>query len=65
MIRYTRPLSRPVSDQGRSVVDSREVAQMVEKQHEDLLRDIRGYVKIMENFNERNFAPVDFFIPST
>lgn len=38
---------------------------MVEKQHKDLLRDIRGYVKIMENFNERNFAPVDFFIEST
>lgn len=38
---------------------------MVEKNHKDLLRDIRGYVKIMENFNERNFAPVDFFIEST
>ena len=50
---------------GKSVIDSREVAEMVEKNHKDLLRDIRGYIKIMENTNERNFAPVDFFIPST
>ncbi len=50
---------------GKSVIDSREVAEMVEKNHKDLLRDIRGYIKIMENTNERNFAPVDFFIRST
>lgn len=59
---------------GKSVIDSREVAAMVEKRHNDLLRDIRGYVEIMENSNERNSALVggerkiahsDFFIPST
>lgn len=50
---------------GKSVIDSREVAEMVEKNHKDLLRDIRGYIKIMEKFTERNFAPSDFFIPST
>jgi len=39
--------------------------------HKNLLHDIRNYVDIMENatkrnpeFNGRNFAPVDFFIPS-
>lgn len=47
------------------VVDSREVARLVERNHKDLLRDIRGYVKIMEESNERKIAPVDFFIPST
>ncbi len=47
------------------VVDSRDVARMVERNHKDLLRDIRGYVKIMEESNERKIAPVDFFIPST
>lgn len=59
---------------GRNVIDSREVAKMVEKNHKDLLRDIRGYIDVMENPNgdvvqrfggERNFAPSDFFIPST
>lgn len=56
------------------VVDSREVARMVEKNHAHLLRDIAGYINIMENPNEsksgfvsgkRKFAPSDFFIPST
>lgn len=55
-------------------LDSREVAEMVEKQHKDLLRDIRGYIAEMEELGERNFAPSsnvpkinpsDFFIPST
>lgn len=41
------------------VVDSREVAKLVERNHKDLLRDIRGYVKIMEESNERKIAPVD------
>lgn len=47
------------------VVDSREVARMVEKRHTDLLRDIRGYINIMEESNERKIASVDFFISST
>ena len=50
---------------GKSVIDSREAAEMVEKNHKDLLRDIRGSIKIVEKFTERNFAPSDFFIPST
>lgn len=47
------------------VVDSREVALLVERNHKDLLRDIRGYIKIMEESNERKIAPVNFFIQST
>lgn len=50
--------------QGKSVIDSREVAEMVEKQHKNLLADIRSYLKIMEKANGLNFQPVDFFIPS-
>ncbi len=49
---------------GAEVIDSREVAEMIGKNHKDLLRDIRGYVEIMDNSNRRNFAPVDFFIAS-
>lgn len=46
------------------VVDSREVAKLVEKQHKHLLRDIDGYIKIMEEATEPKVGPSDFFIKS-
>lgn len=54
-----------ISENGVEVVDSREVAEMTGKNHKELLRDIRNYAEIIGNSNERNFALVDFFIPST
>lgn len=50
---------------GVEVIDSREVAEAVGKNHKELLRDIRNYAETLAKSNERNFAPVDFFIPST
>jgi len=59
---------------GVEVVDSREVAQMVDKNHAHLLRDIRGYVEILEEANEPNFGLVggqskigssDFFLENS
>ena len=50
---------------GKEVVDSLEVARLVEKQHGHLLRDIAGYVKIMEESTESKIGVSDFFIPST
>lgn len=47
------------------VVDSRQVAEMTGKEHKHLLRDIAGYVKIIEASSETKFGPADFFIPST
>lgn len=47
------------------VVDSRDVARMVEKQHKHLLRDIAGYIEVMEKSGEPKIGPSDFFIPST
>lgn len=47
------------------VVDSREVALLLEKRHNDLLRDIRGYIEIMEKSGERKIAHSDFFIKSS
>ena len=47
------------------VVDSREVARMVGRNHKDLLRDVRGYIEVMEKSGERKIAPSDFFIPTT
>lgn len=43
-------------------LDSREVAEMVEKEHKELLRDIRRY---SEQLGESNIAPTDFFQEST
>ncbi len=40
-------------------IDSREVAEMVEKAHKDLMRDIRRYCKQMEEINQRNLALSD------
>ena len=54
-----------IKQNGCNYIDSREVAEIIGKQHKDLLRDIRGYIKIIENFNERNFAPINFFVEST
>ena len=39
------------------VVGSREVAKLTGRNHKDLLRDIRGYIEVMEKSIERNFAP--------
>ena len=47
------------------VVDSRQVAEMVGKNHKDLMRSIREYVETLDRSTERNFAPSDFFIEST
>lgn len=43
-------------------IDSREVAEMVGKDHSKLMRDIRGYI---ENLNESKIGLVDFFNEST
>lgn len=47
---------------GKAVMDSREVAEWVEKNHKDLMRDIRGYEEILTGASLRS---LDFFIPST
>lgn len=44
------------------VMDSREVAGRVDKEHSNLMRDIRGYVSILEN---SNLNSQNFFIKDT
>ena len=51
-----------VSINGKLLVDSREVAEKVGKQHSHLLRDIKGYSEIL---TESNFGLSEFFIEST
>ena len=42
-------------------INSREVAKMVEKQHKELLRDIRNYITVLTGANMRSS---EYFIPS-
>ncbi|MBS4931775.1 MAG: ORF6C domain-containing protein [Clostridiales bacterium] len=46
----------------QKMLDSREVAEMTGKQHKNLLADIRGYVKELD---ELKIQPVDFFQEAT
>lgn len=48
---------------GINVTDSREVAEMIGKKHDNLLRDIRGYIKVIEDSSK--LRSQDFFIKST
>lgn len=50
---------------GVDVIDSREVAEAIGKQHAHLMRDIHNYVDILGKSTESNFGLSDFFIPST
>lgn len=47
------------------VVDSRDVAEMVEKNHAHLLRDINGYIEILRKSANPKLDSLNFFIPST
>jgi len=48
-----------INKEGLLLIDSREVAEMVEKNHAHLLRDIKGYIEIL---TQSNFGFSDFFI---
>lgn len=53
--------SKSIESPKITYIDSREVAIAIEKNHCDLLRDIRTYNQYL---NESNFALVDFFVES-
>ncbi|MGO0950880.1 phage antirepressor KilAC domain-containing protein [Clostridioides difficile] len=52
-----------IKQNNQFLVESREVAELIEKKHDNLLRDIRGYKKILEDSS--NLRSQDFFIEST
>ena len=54
-----------ISKNGVEVVDSRDVAEMIGKDHRHLIRDIRGYAEILGKTIEPNFGLNDFFIESS
>lgn len=49
-------------DMIEKVLDSREVAEMIKKEHKNLMRDIKRYIN---QFNGCNIEPVDYFQEST
>lgn len=51
-----------VNQNGKLLVDSRDVAEMVHKDHKHLMRDVRGYCEILA---QSNFGLSDFFLEST
>lgn len=48
-----------IKQNGQLLVDSRQVAEMVGKEHGHLLRDIKGYLEVL---GKSNFGLADFFI---
>ncbi|MGS5517803.1 Rha family transcriptional regulator [Clostridioides difficile] len=51
-----------IKQNNQFLVESREVAELIEKDHNQLLRSIRGYKKILEDSS--NLRSQDFFIES-
>lgn len=51
-----------INQNGQLVVDSRDVAEMLGKPHNDLMKSIRNYI---EYLTEGNFSLSEFFIENT
>lgn len=49
-----------IENNGKVVVSSRDIARVFEKRHSDVMRDIRNIVLVEDDFNQRNFAPVEY-----
>lgn len=54
-----------INRNGQLATDSREVADMIGKQHAHLLRDIQGYIETMDKSENPKLDSLNFFIPST
>ena len=54
-----------INKRGGNYIDSREVAEVIGKAHRHLLRDIRGYIEIIQSTGQPNFGQSDFFLEST
>ena len=51
-----------IKQNGCGYIDSREVAEAIGKRHDNLLRDIEGYLRTLENSNVLKIEGVNFFI---
>lgn len=52
-----------INQNGINVTDSREVSEKTGKRHDHLIRDIQGYIKVLDL--NPNLGAANFFIPST
>lgn len=54
-----------IKSNGQYTIDSREVAEMTEVRHSDLLEKINGYAQTLDMSENGKFRSLNFFIPST
>lgn len=54
-----------IEQNGTAYVDSREVATFIGKRHDNLLRDISGYLQILDNSNALKIEGIKFFLESS
>lgn len=54
-----------INKDGCCYIDSREAANIIGKKHDQLLRDIMRYLKILKKSNSPNYRESDFFTEST
>ena len=54
-----------VTHNSKHYIDSREVAEIVGKEHRHLLRDIRNYIRIIENLGAPNLGLSSFFVETS
>ena len=54
-----------IKQNGGAYIDSREVAEYIGKRHDNLLRDIDGYLQILNKANALNFEGIKFFVKSS
>mgnify|MGYP001059116016 CR=1 FL=1 len=52
-----------IEQNGQLLIDSREVAEMVEKRHSDLIRSIKGYIDVIST--DAKLRSLDFFVSSS
>jgi Rha family phage regulatory protein len=54
-----------IKQDGGVYIDSREVAEAIGKRHDHLLRDIAGYMKVLEKSGTPNLGATSFFVKSS
>ena len=54
-----------ITQNNNHYIDSREVAEIVEKRHDHLMRDIINFIQIIKNSTDPNFGVSDFFLENT
>ena len=54
-----------IKQDGGVYIDSREVAELIGKRHDNLLRDIAGYIRTLNKAAALNFEVSDFFLENT